>query len=79
MGKVITSASMSLDGFIAGPAETGFEHLFGWCRNGDVEVPSADPRWSFRLSPPGAEHLRQRMAAFGALVVGRRLFDVTQG
>lgn len=79
MGKVTTSASMSLDGFIAGPAETGFDHLFAWHRNGDIEVPSADPRWSFRLSPPSAEHLRQQMAAFGALVVGRRLFDVTQG
>ncbi|MGW1747021.1 hypothetical protein ACWCRD_15725 [Streptomyces sp. NPDC002092] len=41
-------------------------------------MPSADPRWTFRLSPPSAEHLRQQMAAFGALAVGRRLFDITQ-
>lgn len=79
MGKVITSASMSLDGFISGPAESGFEHLFAWHRNGDVEVPSADPRWSFRVSPATARHLREQLDGFGALVVGRRLFDVTQG
>jgi dihydrofolate reductase len=79
MGKVITSASMSLDGFIAGPAETGFEHLFAWHRNGDVEVSSADPRWSFSVAPASADHLREQLDRFGALVVGRRLFDLTQG
>ena len=26
MGKVVTSASVSLDGYIAGPEESGFEH-----------------------------------------------------
>jgi hypothetical protein len=28
MGKIVTGASVSLDGYIAGPEETGFEHLF---------------------------------------------------
>ena len=28
MGLVTTSASMSLDGYISGSAESGFEHLF---------------------------------------------------
>jgi dihydrofolate reductase len=79
MAKVITSASMSLDGFIAGPSETGFEQLFAWHRNGDVEVPSADPRWSFRVSAASAAHLREQLDTVGALVVGRRLFDLTQG
>jgi hypothetical protein len=32
MTEVYTGASMSLDGFIAGPNETGFEHLFKWDR-----------------------------------------------
>ena len=35
MGKVYTGASMSLDGYISGPAETGFEHLFK-CEGTDV-------------------------------------------
>jgi hypothetical protein len=28
MTRMYTGASMSLDGYICGPAETGFEHLF---------------------------------------------------
>ncbi|MBO3750356.1 dihydrofolate reductase family protein [Streptosporangiaceae bacterium NEAU-GS5] len=78
MSKVITAASMSLDGFIAGPHETGFEHLFAWHNNGDVEIPSADTRWSFHVSEASAGHVRGWFDT-GALVVGRRLFDVTQG
>ena len=38
MTKISTGASMSLDGYIAGPDETGFEHLFEWYGNGDVEI-----------------------------------------
>ena len=34
MTKVYTGASMSLDGYIAGPAESGFEYLFKWCAGG---------------------------------------------
>ncbi|QXJ23291.1 dihydrofolate reductase family protein [Actinomadura graeca] len=79
MTKVISSASMSLDGFIAGPSESGFEYLFAWHRNGDVNVPSADPRWSFQVTETSADHIREQLATFGALVVGRRLFDVTRG
>lgn len=30
MGKVVTGASVSLDGSIAGPNDTGFEHRFAW-------------------------------------------------
>ena len=30
MSKVSTGASMSLDGYISGPGESGFEHLFDW-------------------------------------------------
>ena len=42
MSKVFTGASMSLDGYISGPSETGFEHLFKWYDNGDVEVTTAN-------------------------------------
>jgi hypothetical protein len=41
MGKVYTGASMSLDGYISGPAETGFEHLFKWYA---TAMPSCRPR-----------------------------------
>jgi hypothetical protein len=30
MGKVSAGATMSIDGFIAGPDDTGFDLLFKW-------------------------------------------------
>jgi dihydrofolate reductase len=79
MTKVFTGASMSLDGYIAGPGETGFEHLFKWYGNGEVEVPTADPEMTVRMTAASAEHWRNVMDMTGALVVGRRLFDSTGG
>jgi dihydrofolate reductase len=79
MTKVYTGASMSLDGYISGPAETGFEHLFKWYGNGDVEVPTTKPDMTFRLSAVSADHFRSLIDNTGALVVGRRLFDYTGG
>lgn len=79
MTKVITSASMSLDGYISGPDESGFEHLFGWHRTGDVEVATAHPDLAFRVTPQSSEHLQKLVDGTGALVVGRKLFDLTQG
>jgi hypothetical protein len=43
MGKVTTGGTMSLDGYIAGPEESGFDLLFRWYGNGDVEIPSPVP------------------------------------
>ena len=79
MTKVYTGASMSLDGYIAGPAETGFKHLFKWYSNGDVEVPTAQPDMTLRMSAVSAEHFRNLINMIGVLVVGRRLFDSTGG
>jgi dihydrofolate reductase len=79
MGKVFTSASMSLDGYISGPAETGFEHLFKWYGNGDVEVTTANPELTMHMSEVGAKHFRDIIEMTGALVVGRKLFDFTSG
>jgi dihydrofolate reductase len=79
MTMVYTGASMSLDGYIAGPAETGFEHLFKWYGNGEVEVPTARPEMTLRMSPVSAAHFRGLIDMTGALVVGRKLFDSTGG
>jgi dihydrofolate reductase len=78
MAKVVADMSMSLDGFIADLSD-GVEHVFGWYNNGDVTVPTADPRWTFHTSEASAGHLREALANIGALVCGRRLFDVAQG
>jgi dihydrofolate reductase len=79
MAKVVADMSMSLDGFIGDP-HGGVGELFGWYGNGDVEVPSADPRWTFKVSAASAGHLRPAFSgAVGALLTGRRNFDVSGG
>jgi dihydrofolate reductase len=82
MGKVSAGATMSLDGFIAGPDDTGFDLLFKWFGAGDVEVPMPDATAGVpapRVSQASAEVLRSEWAAWGALVVGRHLYDLTNG
>jgi dihydrofolate reductase len=79
MTKIYTGASMSLDGYISGPEESGFDLLFDWYRNGDVVVETAREDLTMTLTPPSAEYFRHVMDSAGALVVGRRLFDITNG
>ena len=79
MSNVYTGATMSLDGYISGPGETGFEHLFQWYGNGDVEMPTTHPDMTWRLTPQSAERQRAMMEMTGVLVVGRHLFDMTSG
>ena len=78
MGRVVSSASMSLDGFIAHPDDTPGA-LFDWYGSGDVEVRTARHDLTFRLTPQSAAHWTAWVADLGALVVGRRLFDLTDG
>ena len=78
MGKVIASASMSLDGYIAKDDNT-IGRLFDWYQNGEVEVPTATEGITFHLSPQSAEYWRRWVSGLGALVCGRTLFDFTDG
>ncbi|SDU62564.1 dihydrofolate reductase family protein [Jiangella alkaliphila] len=78
MGKVFSHMTMSLDGFIAEPDDQIGE-LFEWYGAGDVVVPSANEDISFHLDEPGAAMLRELTEDTGALIVGRRLFDITDG
>lgn len=73
MGKVIVSKSMSLDGFVAGP---------------NVSVDSPMGEGGLRLhdwflnAPAGsanAEMMRESSAAIGAVVLGKRTFDIGVG
>lgn len=80
MGKVAAGATMSLDGFIAGPHDTGFDMLFRWYSAGDVEVPMPDSTAGVppsRVSATTADLMRREQAGWGALVVGRHLYDFT--
>jgi dihydrofolate reductase len=78
MGTVTMQASMSLDGFIADPSDA-VGPLFDWYGNGDVEFTGADPDRVFHVSAASAEYLREAWANAAAGVIGRRLFDITNG
>lgn len=80
MSRVIAIMSMSLDGFVA-DAAGGLAEVFGWYfTSGEVEVRTggAEPM-TFRLSPASAEHVRGLTAGLGAVLTGRRTFEVAGG
>ncbi|GAB2450702.1 dihydrofolate reductase [Conyzicola lurida] len=78
MGTVYSSASMSLDGYIAYEDDNPGA-LFDWYEAGDIEVPTAMESLTFHLTAESARYVRRLTSRLGALVVGRRLFDVTDG
>jgi dihydrofolate reductase len=77
MATVIANLSMSLDGFIADP-DDGVGELFGWYGDGPVEVDGGGGR-TFHMTETSARVLREALAATGAFLVGRRLYDHTHG
>lgn len=79
MGRIVTGATVSLDGYISGPNETGFEHLFAWFEGGEREYPSVNPDVSFHLTSADYDFLHAMNEPVGAYVIGRRLFDITDG
>jgi dihydrofolate reductase len=71
MGKVIADISMSLDGFVTGP-DPGPDSGLG--RGGE-----GLHTWAFSADPVDREVLASTTDATGAVVMGRRLFDVVDG
>jgi len=78
MSTVLTHMTMSLDGFIADPTD-GIEELFGWYGAGEVTLPTKVDQFEFNVDEASAELLRGYLDSSGALVCGRRLFDITNG
>ncbi|MBC3191174.1 dihydrofolate reductase [Pseudonocardia sp. C8] len=78
MGKVLMGAVVSLDGFVAAE-DDGVGPLFDWYGNGDVEVTLGDPDRVFRVSAASAAYIRSEWSGVRATVIGRRLFDITNG
>ena len=76
--KVVTGFSVSLDGFIAGPGDD-VDRLFDWYARGDVDVPFPSGRLTVHVSPASAQHIRDVHFSLGALVTGRRMFDLMKG
>ncbi|WHT16413.1 dihydrofolate reductase family protein [Crossiella sp. CA-258035] len=79
MAKVIVGASMSLDGYVSGPENSGFDQLFRWYNSGDIEITTTNPELSFRLTETSAAYVRGQIEDTAALVVGRGVFDTTGG
>jgi dihydrofolate reductase len=86
MGKVRTGHSMSLDGFIAGPNDgpeapmgEGGERLLAWYSAGDTEYKLPGTEIVFKVTPQTTELLRETRSTTGALVTGRRTFELTNG
>jgi dihydrofolate reductase len=83
MSKVIVELSMSLDGFVAGPNDgpenglgDGGERLFQWYSSGDTALPLPGTDMVFKISRASAELLREEWDMLGAMVAGRRMFDI---
>jgi dihydrofolate reductase len=86
VGKVRTGHSTSLDGFIAGPNDgpqvpmgEGGERLLAWYAGGETEYRLPGTEMVFKVSPQSAELLSETSRTTGALVTGRRTFDLTNG
>src|SRR5262245_6137412 len=78
MGKVIMNAAVSLDGYIAFEDDS-VGPLFDYYGNGDVTTTLVEGGMEFRVTPPTAAYLRETAATTGACVIGRVLFDYTDG
>lgn len=83
MGKVTVELSMSLDGFVAGPNDgpehplgEGGERLFQWYSSGDTALALPGTDMVFKVARASADFLREQWNAQGAMVTGRRMFDI---
>jgi dihydrofolate reductase len=77
MGTVGAGFSMSLDGFIAGPNDD-VQRLFAWMFSGDkdIKVSTGDREMELKVSSESAERFEDSTKTIGAIVSGRRMFDV---
>jgi len=79
-GKVTTGFSMSLDGFVAGPNED-FQQLFAWMTSGDTDytLTIGNREQKLKIAEESVERLDDAINTTGALVAGRRLYELTNG
>jgi dihydrofolate reductase len=71
-------AVVSVDGYIAYPDDT-VGPLFDWYFNGDTELSATASGWTFRVSRTSAEYVQPIWDAIKVTVIGRHLFDTTNG
>ena len=78
MARVVIQAVVSVDGFIAYPDDT-VGPLFDWYFNGDTEVSARPSGWTFSVSRASADYVQPFWDAIEVTVIGRHLFDTTNG
>jgi dihydrofolate reductase len=83
MGKVAVGLSMSLDGFVAGPNDgpefplgEGGDRLFDWYFKGEATRTVTSGNRDFQMTADGADTIEQAGQATGAIISGRRTFDI---
>ncbi|MFB4282287.1 MULTISPECIES: dihydrofolate reductase family protein [unclassified Nonomuraea] len=75
MSNVVMHNVVSVDGFIAdGKDDVG--PLFEWYFNGDVAL---DENIGIKVSQVSAAYVKPAWARIGSMVIGRHLFDMTNG
>ncbi|MFF1735827.1 dihydrofolate reductase family protein [Streptomyces sp. NPDC058247] len=75
MSKVVMHNVVSVDGFIADSGDH-VGPLFDWYGNGGVEIGS---NGMVSVSKVSADYVRPMWESIGTLVIGRHLFDMTNG
>jgi len=75
MSTVIMHNVVSVDGFIAGHDDQ-VGPLFDWYSNGDVALGHLP---TLKVSRISAGYVKPMWASTGAMVIGRHLFDITNG
>jgi dihydrofolate reductase len=80
MGSVVTGFSMSLDGFVAGPNDD-VQQVFAWMFQGDSALgwSTGQGDLGLKVAPESAALMAEAAKSTGALITGRRLFDLTGG
>ena len=75
MGKVVLNGTVSVDGFIADEQDQPGS-LFDWLLGGDVPL---DESGALKVSQASYDYTRPYWDAIGATIVGRHVFDLTDG
>lgn len=75
MSTVVMHNVVSVDGYIADDNDD-VGPLFEWYFNGDTELVAGGP---FKVSQASADYVRPTWDSIGSMVIGRHLFDITNG
>src|SRR5688572_11746922 len=86
MQKVIFENTVSLDHYVAGPNDSpenglgdGGMRLFDWFNQGDTALPMPGTDMVFHVSQASADYMNEAWETLGAMVAGRRMFDIAHG